>query len=1219
MLFKEGEDHMIGNASNHCAMLNRPIRSVVLAAFAFAIALAIPTTGAAQVLYGTLVGNVVDPTAAVVPGATVTVIQTETALTRQVQTDSRGGYTVSTLAAGTYTVKIEARGFKTYSKSDVRVAINTVSRVDATLQIGAVSQTVQVSASAAVLQTDRADVHHDLTSNVLEQVPLPPGNNFQTLMRVIPGATPPTTAHSIATNPTRSLDFHVNGTSDYGNTVRIDGVSQYNIWVPENTSYVPSSDAIETVNVTTANFNPEQGLAGGSTTNVQIKSGTNQIHGDLYEFHFDNNTEAHNFFDPNNGITRKPKDIFNQFGASIGGPIKKDKLFYFSNVEWTRQRQFATRVATVPTTAMAAGDLTGDDPANGLTGNADIVYDPTTGNANGTGRTQIYATNDPSDAAHFNALCTSAQCFNMVPTSRISPASATLLGLLAQAPGRFLQSSSTSEPNDNYLAATDFTFDRFSTDDKINWNATDKFTMYGHVGYLTFDDLDPQQFGAVGGTEISGFGGNEGHAFGHTLTTAITGNYVATPNFVVDANFGFTRQVVNSEMLDLDKNQGLDVLGIPGTNGTRKFEGSWPHFGISGFDALGTDHNFMPYFRNDPQFIWSGNASWIHSNHTVRFGGTFYIQNLHHQQPEWNAGGSSYGPQGGFGFGSGPTACKDCRAGKASKTNAYNDFATFLLGLDTNYGKNIQIPDFFDTHTHFFSVYGGDQWQVTNKLTANLGLRWEYYPMPTRGNGRGMERFDFANYAMMLCGVAGVPEDCGTDTSKTLFDPIVGLAYRATPTLVIRAGYALTNEPYNLADDLRTNFPVMIPLYVSADSYQAAGVLNSIDLQNSPVGSTLPVGIPLPATPCQTCAEDPIPGNVALGTTLDNLDRGYIQSWNFTLEKQLPGDWQAQAGYVATRTIRQLGFQDLNVETPIGPAGCTVGVDCGGHASQPFYFNNGTSACTDVASTAPGCRQASTNIVAPIGNMHYDSLQSQLKHQFAHGYQVMFAYTWSKNIGMAGVNNEKSHPYINTPAFYFLNRGLSPNDRPQNFQAVFIGQSPFGAGKRWMTTGVGSKILGGWQISGIVSKVSGTVFQLHAGGTSSSNLNATVGNTQRPDLVKSSVNVLSNYGPHTTWFDTSAFAAVNDKNRFGTSPYYLLHGPPYFDLDFALARNFKLTERFNLQFRAQSINFTNTPHFGNPNGDFNSSNFGRVNGLANTGRDGGVDARQFIFTAKLSF
>ncbi|TAM82748.1 MAG: hypothetical protein EPN47_08840 [Acidobacteria bacterium] len=1210
---------MTGNDCIHCAPLSRFARSAILATIVFSVVLAIPITGAAQVLYGTLVGNVKDPTGAVVPGATVTVTQTETALTRKAQTDSRGGYTISTLSAGTYIVKIEAKGFKTFAKSDVAVVINSISRVDATLEIGAVSQTVEVSASAAMLQTDRADVHHDLTASTLEQVPLPPGNNFQSLMRVIPGATPPTTAHSIPTNPTRALDYHVNGTSDYGNTVRIDGVTQYNIWVPENTSYIPSSDAIQTVNVTTANFNPEQGLAGGSTTNVEIKSGTNQIHGDIYEYHFDNNTEAHNFFDPNNKITRKPKDIFNQFGASIGGPIKKDKLFYFSNVEWTRQRQFATRVSTIPTTAMMAGDLRGNDPANGLARNADIVYDPTTGNANGTGRTQIYATNNPNDPAHYNSLCASAQCFNMVPTSRISPAASKLLALLQQAPGRFLQSASTATPNDNYLAATDFAFNRFSTDDKINWNATDRFTMYGHIGYLNFDDLDPQQFGAVGGTQISGFGGNEGHGFGHTITTSITANYVATPKFVVDANFGITRQVVNSEMLDLNKNQGLDVLGIPGTNGTRKFEGSWPHFGISGFDTLGTDHNFMPYFRNDPQFLWSGNASWIHSNHTVRFGGTFYIQRLHHQQPEWNAGGSSYGPQGGFGFGSGPTACKNCNGGKGSKTNSYNDFGTFLMGLATNYGKNIQIPDYFDTVTHAYEVYGGDQWQVTNKLTANLGVRWEYYPMPTRGGSRGLERYDFAKNAMMLCGVGDVPTDCGTSVSKTLFDPIVGFAYRVAPSFVVRAGYALTNEPYNLADDLRTNFPVMIPLYVSADNYQAATVLNSVDLQNSPIGSALPVGIPLPATPCQTCTEDPIPGNVALGTTQNDLKRGYIQSWNVTLEKELAHGWQAQAGYVATRTIRQLGFQDLNVETPIGPAGCTVGTNCGGLASLPFFYNYASGGCSNVASTDPGCRRASTNIVAPIGNMHYDSLQTTLRHQFAHGYQIMLAYTWSKNIGMAGVNNEKSHPTINTPAFYFLNRGLDPNDRPRNFQALFIGQSPFGAGKRWMTTGIGSKLLGGWQVSGILSKVSGSLFTVTAGGSSSNNLNATVGNSQRPDLIKPSINVLSNYGPHTTWFDTSAFAAVSDLNRFGTSAFYPLHGPPYFDLDFALARNFKLSERFDLQFRAQSINFTNTPHFGNPTGDFNSSNFGRVNGLANTGRDGGVDARQFIFTARLSF
>ncbi|HEV2245920.1 MAG TPA: carboxypeptidase regulatory-like domain-containing protein, partial [Terriglobia bacterium] len=245
-----------GNGSKSSWMVSTRFRSLILAAIICTMLLAVPRYGTAQVLYGTVVGNIKDPTGAVVPGATVTVTQAQTALTRQAQTDSRGGYTISTLSAGTYTVKIEAKGFKAFSRSDVPVAINTVSRVDATLQIGAVSQTVEVSASAAVLQTDRADVHHDITATTLEQVPLPPGNNFQSMLKVLPGVTPPTTAHSIPTNPTRALDYHVNGTSDYGNTVRIDGVTQYNIWVPENTSYIPSADAIETVNVTTANFSP---------------------------------------------------------------------------------------------------------------------------------------------------------------------------------------------------------------------------------------------------------------------------------------------------------------------------------------------------------------------------------------------------------------------------------------------------------------------------------------------------------------------------------------------------------------------------------------------------------------------------------------------------------------------------------------------------------------------------------------------------------------------------------------------------------------------------------------------------------------------------------------------------------------------------------------------------------------------------------------------------
>lgn len=762
--------------------------------------------------------------------------------------------------------------------------------------------------------------------------------------------------------------------------------------------------------------------------------------------------------------------------------------------------------------------------------------------------------------------------------------------------------------------------------------------MNGHLGLAKYNTVNPQIFAPIGGPQASGFIGNEGTAYGHTISFSVTGTYVATPTFVIDAIFGMTRMVANSQQLDIKTKPGTDILGIPGTNGTRNFEGSWPEFDIasgqgasSPFSNIGTQHNFMPYYRNDPQFHYGTNASWIKRKHALRFGGDIIGQHLNQQQPEWNGAGSSYGPQGGFAFGTGPTQCKGCvTAGKTTASNAYNNMASFLLGVDTAYGKNIQVPDFFHTITHEYGFYAGDQWQTTSKLTTTLGIRWEYFPIPTRGGNRGLERFDFTNNNMRLCGVGGNPTDCNVSISKRDFAPRVGLAYRATNTFVVRAGYGITYEPYNLVDNLRTNYPILIPLFVNApSSLLGAGTLDAVSQQNVPVGQTLPVGIPLPPTPDLTQAELPVPGNVGVTTMPSSINRGYIQTWNFTLEKQF-GGWLAQAGYVASRTIRQLGTLNLNVGSPILPAGCNPAKgNCGGNASLPFDYNGSNKAiCTSTASSALGCRTQGTGVITPLTNNHYDSLQASLTHHFAQSYQVQFNYTWSKTIGEAGVENEKSTALVQNLAFYQLNRGLSPIDRPQNFEAIFIAESPFGKGKRWAPSGFGAKILGGWQISGLLSAVSGTVVQVSADGSS---LNAS-GNSQRPDILHP-VKTTKNVGPGTTWFDTTTFAGVTGApgttdQRFGTSAFYPFLGPGIFNLDAALSRDFKLSERFNLQVRAQAANFTNTAHFNNPNascGSYgtaaspcNNSSFGQVTSTTNLARDG-IDQRQFEISARLSF
>lgn len=1252
---------MSGNGSKSSWEAFPIFRSLMLAAIVFTLILAVPKNETAQVLFGTLVGNVTDPTGAVVPGATVTVTQTETALTRQMQTDSRGGYTLSTLPAGTYTVKIEAKGFKTFAKSNVALLINTITRMDATLQIGAVSQTVEVSASAALLQTDRADVHHDISSIQIENIPMAPGNNFEHLFQALPGITPPASSHSVATNPTRSLAFNTNGGSDFGNTIMIDGVTQWNIWVPEDSSYIPSSDAIQTVNVSTNNYNIDQGFAGGAAANVEIKSGTNQLHGDAYEYNYTSAMEAFPFFAPQLHQTSVPKDVFNQFGASVGGPIKKNKLFFFSNVEFTRDYQYATSVNTIPDAAMRAGDERGlAGAADGVSKvNPDVLYDPITGNSSGKNRTPLFATNNSGDPSTFNSLCNAGdpgsillgsgftQCPNVIPTSRISP---TATALLNQMPQPNLTSSSRNTVADNFLGAADIHFNRITTDDKINWNATDKFTMYGHIGYLNFGTLNPPIFGyPLGGPQASGFIGNEGEADGHTITFSVTGNYVASPHLVIDTNFGMTRQVINSQQLDLAKDEG-QLLGIPGTNGSRPFEGSSPEYSITGFAVLGTQHNFMPYFRNDPQFAWSGNANWIHGSHSVRFGGTMQIQHLNQQQPEWNAGGTTWPAAGGFQFGTGTTQCGNCSSsGKSTATNNYNDIGSFLLGLDNAWGRNIQLPDFFHTVTHMFALYVGDTYQVTHKLTATYGVRWEYYPFPARsGIPAGVERYDFSNGLMLNCGEGGNPINCGTSVGGKYFSPRLGLAYRATNSTVIRAGYGMSYEPFNIMDNLRTNYPILIPLNEGTpNSLTAAGAFDTASLQNTPAGEctdfaafcfgqggTLPVGILAPPLPSLTSASNPIPGNVNLVTATDHVKRGYIQSWNFVIERQLPGGWLASGGYVGTRIVNQLGVENLNVQTPITPAGCTPGVNCGGNASQPYNFNGSNKAlCPSAATTNLGCRTGGTSIVTPIASGHYDSLQASLRHHWASGFDVSLAYTWSKTLGESGGAggtvgfDEKSQLYIPAPAFYDLNFGLAPSDRPHNLEASFIADSPFGSGHRFAKSGIVGKVLGGWQVSSLISSVSGVPFQLTADGTS---LNAS-GNSQRPDRLCSSIGNPKNVGAGEQWFDPNCFGGI-DTQRFGTSAFYVLHAPGAFNWDSALTRRFKLTERFGLEFRAQSLNFTNTPHFNSPNASCgtipstassgcSSANFGQITsgrGTINFAREG-IDPRQFEFSARFTF
>jgi hypothetical protein len=1097
----------------------------------------------AQVLYGSIVGNVADASSASVPAATVTVTEQATGFSRQTATNDAGGFVFPTVPSGTYEIQIAKAGFQPFARNDVMVSINAVTRVDAVLQVGAVSEAVQVSAAAGVLQTDRAEVRAEVAEKVLENLPIPPGRNYTQILKVIPGFVPPQNGNGPSVEPSRVAIYNVNGTTRQSNSVRIDGAGVNQIWLPHLPAYTPSLESIETVAVTTNSFDAELGLAGGAAVNVQTKSGSNEIHGSAFWFHNDNALKAKPFFTPPD--ERNSKAIFNQFGGTVGGPIKRNKAFYFASYEGAFNHQFASRLLTVPTEAIRRGDMS-ESPTP--------IYDPLSGNPDGSGRTSFPG--------------------KMVPGSRFEPIVAQKIMPLIPKP------TYPGSVTANYYASGPMKLDSHKLDGKLNWNATDKITLFGRAGIIKHELFSVPALGDLVGDTVAQFAAASGRAYGLTGNSAVGATCVINPRFILDANFGYTAYDANSEEAGMGKNMGLEVLGIPGTNGKRAFESGWPRFSITNYATLGAAVNSSrPFYNRDPRYQYVANANWTRGTHNVRFGIDESRQHINHTQAEFV--GALHGPSGGFTFQGGPT---QIRNGPAS--NQFNTFATFLMGLPTGIGRTLQVPDEYAVRAWQHSMYVRDQWQASRRVTLSYGLRWEFFPMPTRID-RGLENYDPRTNTMRVCGVGVVPRDCGIEISKREFAPRLGIAWRATETFILRAGYGITNDPYSLARPMRTNFPLLVVLNVNgSNSYQPAGKLRD--------------GIPEVRAPELGNGVIPIGGTVAANTVEENFRRGYIQSWNFTLEKQIGWGFAGQAGYVGTRQINQTGFRELNVAYP-------GGTNAGRALNRLFG------------------RTAETRLVAPIGNTHYDSLQTRLDHRFAGGFQIGASYTWSKSIGICCSDNSDGLPAINLPEYYQLNRSVSGYNVPHNLNLFGFVELPAGKGKRWATQGWASRLAGGWQLNGLMSASSGRPFSVSASGNS---LDAP-GNTQRADQVKREVKILGGKGRGQSWFDPFAFAPVTDV-RFGTAGFRTLPGPAFYNLDMGLFREFRLTERSRLQFRAEAFNATNTPHLDTPGGNVsnlqlnndgtirNLGGYTEITGVANTGRDG-VDERVFRFGLRISW
>lgn len=1085
----------------------------------------------AQVLYGSVLGLIEDPSGAVVPNVTVTITNRETGQTREATTDAAGNYVIPSVLPGRYDVKATASGFRTLTRQDMEVAAGTAARADLRMEVGQVSEQVTVSAGAVQLQTDRSDTSTTLTTKPIQALPLNLYRNYQALINLVPGATPAGFQNSATDTPASSLTTNVNGTPRNMNTTRLDGAVNVNIWLPHHTMYVAPSEAVQEVNVSTTAFDAEQGSAGGAAITVITKSGTNELHGSAWEYHNNQKLRARNFF--MRPQDTKPRDTLNIFGATLGGPIVRNKLFYFGHFEGTRQRTGGFQVFDVPAAQVRAGDFS---QAFFPTGSSTVtpIYDPATGNPDGTGRTQFPG--------------------NRIPESRISPIARRILERVPL-PNR-------DGALQNYGLGATGIFDRNNYDYKINFNRNEKHQMWGKSSFLVADVTGIPAFGELIGPAVVQDPGT-GHTF--TQTHAVGHTYSITPNVLLDQVLGFTRQSQTVLGEDYGTNWGSEIFGIPGTNGPDIRQSGMPNFVFgtadvvlgTGYSNIGLAATWMPLFRVEQSYTHDTNVNWIRGKHDFRFGFNLVRHHLDHWQPEIE------NPRGGFYFGGGVTALP----GGASP-NFYNSLAGFLVGQPTSIRKSLQYIEMSGREWQL-GWYFRDRWQVNRKLTLSLGLRLDYYPLMTRRDS-GLERLDPETMLVYLGGRGNVPTNAGYSINNPLWAPRIGFAYRMTEKTVLRSGYGLTWDPLPFSRPLRGFYPLTIAQNnVAANDFQAAGSLST--------------GIPAFNLPDISSGVIPLPPAVDMRSGWSQINRGYIQSWNFTLERQLPSSFVTSVAYVGTQVTHQLADRDINAAMP--------GL---GNSGRPYAarFN----------------RLRDIKMWDGWLSSNYHSLQVAINRQFSNGLLLKGAYTWSKAINMADDNGWVGVIW-NSPEVISRNRARAGYDRTHVFQMAYVYELPFGKGKKWASSGPASWIIGGWGLNGVFYTFTGTPMRFD------SNVVCNCpGNQQTAQQLKEDVEI---YGTVERWFDTTAFGR-GPQNAFGNSGRNIISGPGRIGTDMRLSRIFPIGERFRFELMGEVFNLTNTPWFSNPTTNVDSGTYGRITStVTQSGR--GVSDRQFRLGARLQF
>ncbi|HTH38353.1 MAG TPA: TonB-dependent receptor [Pyrinomonadaceae bacterium] len=1137
------------------------------------------STVTAQVLLGSLTGNITDSGGAAVSGAKVEATHLATGQVKTINADSDGSYNFTDLQIGTYKVVISNGGFRTANNERVEITANNVTRFDVKLEVGDVNASVDVtSENDVVLQTDRADINYVHTTRQITDLPLTgsQGRNYQSLLTIVPGAVKDISQSPVANgagevnsasgSPQRSISFNVNGVSRLQNNTRVDGASVIYPWLPTNTAYVPITESIQEVNIVTNSFDAEQGLVGGAFTNVITRSGTNGFHGAGWGYMMNSTIgKARNYFQT---TPQNPKDILAQYGYAIGGPIFKNKLFFFSDLEkTTRNNTSRINVVSIAPAVLRPGpngvDFSSAIPVGtncNITPIAGCIFDP-------------LSNPDPALRTAFPG--------NIIPANRISSASAALVALLPLPTGPGFQN--------NFVAGGVATFKRTNFDNKINWTINDRAQIWGKFSYSpTLIGEDPI-LGEAGGDAVNG--GQLGVAPGKVYVFSTGGSYAFSSNVILDWVYGQTLQNLGAEF-DLDENYCLDTLHIPGTNGPDRLQGGKCSFQVTNWANMGNPNTGNPFNFYDKQFTQATNLTWTRGDHTFRFGFDYQKQRINHFQPQ---GGTFQTVRGTFQFNGTSTALQDCNApnrpdicGQAgtntnpAAANHFNTWASFLLGLPNAAGKVDQLRNPNSVYFTSYAVYAKDQWRATRDLTINYGIRWERYLRPDKDT-TGINWFNPLDGLIYTGGLSGVPDSSYMESGPGWFLPRIGVAYRWNDKTVLRGGYGSSVDPRPFID-FRNAYPIVNAWSMPAVRF--AGADNGF----IPVTNLVTGLVNTSTAPDLTQGVIKLPPNTGTTTYPRTPKRDLIHSFNFIFERELPWKFKSTVGYVGTRALGQMGFININ-------------------ASAPGTGNNGRPLI------GLGIN-ADINEIRPYGDATYDSLQATLNRRWSRS-NIGVAYTWSKAINYA---DNDANPRIQYLPEKERNKGLAGYHREHNLQLYGVYDLPFGKGQPWLNEGGAMNLLvGGWQINTIISAMSGSPFNVVQGTAPA--LQA-AGSGQYPDQIASEINILGGIGVGNPYFDRTVLGVNCTTNcawgsvgaaRFGTAGRNNLIGPAFYNVDFGLFKTFTITERVKFQLRAEALNLFNHANFANPQGDINNSNFGYITSTV------GIGERNIRFAGRISF